>query len=73
MYSRQSDNSRFSRPGVGGNPNQFKQMASELFDNRSNQGRGKSVEDKTSFATAGNPKAYLEMASDLRRRYQQPS
>lgn len=71
MYSR-SDNSRFAKPGVGGNPSQFRQMASELFGNRSNQGKGKSVEDKTSFSTSGNPKEYLEMASELRRRYQQP-
>ncbi len=72
MYSS-SDNSRFARPSSGGNPNQFKRMASELFGNRSNQGKGKSVEDKTSFSTSGNPKEYLDMATELRRRYQQPS
>lgn len=71
MYS-QSDASRFSKP-AGGNPVQFSQMARELFGNRSSQGKGKSVEDKTSFSTSGNPREYLEMATELRRRYQQPS
>lgn len=72
MYSR-SDSYRFPKPGTGGSPNQFRQMASELFGNRSKQGSGKSVEDKASYATAGNPKDYLDMASELRRRYQQLS
>lgn len=53
---------------VGGNPSAYLDLASDLFATRSDQGEGKTVEDKTSFGTEGNPNQFLEMAKQLRSR-----
>ncbi len=55
-----------SRSSVGGNPAQYLDAASELFNRRAQQGKGKVITDKASFGTAGNPKAFMDMARNIR-------
>ncbi len=56
------------RTTAGGNSSQFLEMASELVNLRSQQGRGKAIKDRGAYNAAGNPRAFLEMAADLNQK-----
>ncbi|NJK63987.1 MAG: hypothetical protein HC921_16060 [Synechococcaceae cyanobacterium SM2_3_1] len=58
---------RFRTAG-GGNTSKFLEMASELVNLRSQQGKGKAIKDGGSFSAAGNPKAFFEMAAELSKK-----
>ncbi|GAB4214993.1 MAG: hypothetical protein OHK0012_14120 [Synechococcales cyanobacterium] len=62
------NNARVDRSRTNGDPAQFADVAKELLDQRTSQGEGKKVTDTAMASGSGNPKSFLEMAAELRRR-----